>query len=328
MKCLLVAPAWVGDMVMAHPLVALLHTRDPDCEVHILAPAATLPLAARMPGIHGSMLLEVGHGELGLGKRWAVARGLRGFDRAIVLPNSFKSALVPWFARIPVRTGWTGEQRLVLLNDRRTLDEIRYPLMIERFMALGLPAGEPLPTPYPRPVLRVDEANRAALVANLGLARLDRVVALCPGAEFGPAKRWPEDKYAEVARALVDRGHAVWLFGSPGDAAVCAAIASAAPGVTDLAGRTRLVDAVDLLSLCDAAVVNDSGLMHVACALGVRVVAIYGSTSPSFTPPLGERVAIVREPIECSPCFQRVCPLGHMKCLNDLPVRAVLEALA
>ncbi len=328
MKTLIVAPAWVGDMVMAHTLVSVL-AQDPETQVNMVAPPATAPLAERMPGVAECWTLPVGHGELGLGRRRALARRLRGegHHRAIVLPNSFKSALVPFWAGIPRRTGWHGEARYGVLNDRRRLDPARYPLMIHRFMALGLPPGAPLPEPRPVPRLRADPARAAALAEELGLDT-SAVTALCPGAEFGPAKRWPPQHYAAVARREVAAGRQVWLLGSKGDAAACAAVATEAPaGVVNLAGRTGLLDAVDLLSLAGRVVCNDSGLMHVACALGRPVVAVYGSTSPDFTPPLGADARVVRHPLPCSPCFQRACPLGHLNCLEKLTPERVLEVL-
>ncbi|MFU8815404.1 MAG: lipopolysaccharide heptosyltransferase II [Pseudomonadales bacterium] len=326
---LIVAPAWVGDMVMAHALVQLLLRRNPELSIHMLAPAATEPLARRMPGVAATRVLNVGHGQLGLAARRALARALRPqrFQQALVLPNTFKSALLPWWARIPLRTGWHGEARFGLLNDRRRLDAARYPLMIERFMALGLPAGAPLPRPYPAPRLSVDADNRQRLLELLGLRRDGGVLALCPGAEFGPAKRWPSAHYAAVARHALAVGRQVWLLGSPGDAAACAEIRALAPGAVDLAGRTSLLDAVDLLSVADHVICNDSGLMHVAGAVGARVTAVFGSTSPAFTPPLGDGARVVRLALPCSPCFQRQCPLGHLRCLHDLAPEQVIEAL-
>lgn len=313
---------------MAHTLVTLLN-RQPGAGVYLVAPPATEPLARRMPGVLGSWVLDVGHGQLGIGARRALARTLRqeSFDQAIVLPNSFKSALLPYWAGIPTRTGWQGESRYLVLNDRRRLDRERYPLMIERFMALALPAGADLPEPYPLPRLNADADAAAALVARLGLTPGD-VTALCPGAEFGPAKRWPPRHFAALARAEAARGRAIWLLGSPGDRETCEEIAAAAPGaVENLAGRTTLLEAVDLLSMTDRVVSNDSGLMHVAAALDKPLVALFGSTSPDFTPPLGERSQVLSHPIDCSPCFQRQCPLGHMKCLEDLAPEQVLEVL-
>lgn len=330
LKILIVAPAWVGDMVMAHSLVQVLLSSSPGVEIHILAPSASEPLARRMSGVSASHMQAIGHGELALGARRRLGRALRAqsFARAIVLPNSFKSALVPFWAGIPRRTGWTGESRYGVLNDRRNLDKSHLPLMIERFMALGLESGQMLDKPYPLPKLRSDAENSARLVAEHDLDCSGGVCVLCPGAEFGPAKRWPTAHFAAVARHEIGQGRQVWLIGGPADAVYCSEIeAEISTGVVNLAGKTRLVDAVDLIALADAVVCNDSGLMHVACALQRTVVAVYGSTSPQFTPPLGELATVVRHEIECSPCFQRECPLGHLRCLRDLQPERVIEVL-
>ncbi|MEZ5560112.1 MAG: lipopolysaccharide heptosyltransferase II [Pseudomonadales bacterium] len=329
-KILIVAPAWVGDMVMAHSLVQTLHARAPGSRIDMLAPPATAPLAARMPGVDRTHLFPIAHGELGLGRRRAQGRALRaiGYDQAIVLPNSFKSALVPWWARIPRRTGWHGESRYGVLNDRRPLQAQRYPLMIQRFVALGLPPDAAEPTDCPQPRLRVDPDNRERLRAALGLGAGRPVLALCPGAEFGPAKRWPASHYAAVARHALDAGQAVWLIGSPAEADLCAGIAAlAGGGAVNLAGRTRLQDAVDLLSAAARVICNDSGLMHVACALDLPVIALFGSTSADFTPPLGRHARVLRLGLDCSPCFQRECPLGHLRCLQDLAPERVVALL-
>lgn len=335
MKVLLVAPAWVGDMVMADTLIQLLREQRPGVEIDIVAPPATAALAERLQGAARTWLLETGHGELTLGRRRRLGRVLRerGFEQAIVLPNTWKSALVPLWAKIPRRTGWHGESRFGVLNDRRVLDESRYPLMIERFMALGLESGAELPSAYPVPVLSVDKDNQQRLYHELGLQSGAKTLALCPGAEFGPAKRWPAAHYAALARKAMAHGSQVWLLGSAAEQPVCEGIRALAPETVNLAGRTRLLDAVDLLAAADTVVSNDSGLMHVAGAVGTRVVALFGSTSPDFTPPLGSAAGLAAAPailslgLPCSPCFKRICPLGHQRCLRDLQPGQVFEAL-
>ena len=332
MKILIVGPAWVGDMVIAHALVRTLRAESSAAHVHVLAPASTEPLARRMPGVAGTTVLPVGRGEFGWGARRRVGRELRHlrFDRAIVLPNTAKSALVPLFADIPRRTGWRGEWRYGLLNDLRSLNEARYPRMVDRFVALGREAGA-APTNDLPPQLTADPRRGDELIAALGIAAEAPVLVLCPGAEYGPAKRWPPAHFAVVAEAHLRRCGRVWLLGTRADAPACAAIVAALPEqlrphAFDLAGRTSLLDAVDLLARADQVVTNDSGLMHVACALGVPVVAVYGSSSPDFTPPLSNRARVVRAALSCSPCFERTCPLGHTDCLNRLaPDRVVRE---
>jgi len=336
-KILIVGPSWVGDMMMAQTLFILLKQQNPDHELTVLAPAWTLPLLARMPEVSNSMELEFGHGQLALGKRKAVGRSLRGqFDRAIVLPNSAKSALIPWHANIPLRTGWRGELRdwlFGLLNDCRRLDKQQYPLMVQRFAALAFPADSQPPTELftklPKPMLSVDREHRDAAILELQLNLEKPVLALCPGAEFGDAKQWPAEHYAALANSFLEKGWQVWLFGSGNDRLVAEAILAdintdRLKDVFNLAGATNLGQAIDLLSCATAVVSNDSGLMHIAAALQKPIVALYGSTSPDFTPPLAEHTELLTSDIECRPCFKRVCPYGHRRCLTELgPERAV-----
>lgn len=333
MNILIIGPSWVGDMVMAQTLFQCLKARHPDCAIDVLAPEWSRPILERMPEVREALSFPLGHGVLELATRRRIGKSLAGrYDQAILLPNSLKSTLVPFFAGIPVRTGWKGEMRYGLLNDVRTLDKARYPLMIERFMALAYAPGAELPQPYPRPSLRIDPASRDAALASFGLV-LDRpVLALCPGAEFGESKRWPSEHYARVAEHKIREGWQVWLFGSKKDHPVGEDIRSRLiPGlreeVVNLSGDTCLAQAIDLLSCAASVVSNDSGLMHVAAALNRPLVAVYGSTSPQFTPPLAEQVEIVRLGIECSPCFDRTCRFGHYNCLVQLEPRVANEAL-
>ena len=333
MRILIVGPSWVGDMVMAQTLFQCLKQRHAECLIDVLAPEWSRPILERMPEVRQALSFPLGHGVLDLATRRKIGKSLAGqYDQAILLPNSLKSALVPFFADIPMRTGWRGEMRFGLLNDIRKLDKARYPLMIERFMALAFEPGAELPQPYPRPALQIDSVSRDAALGKFAL-ELDRpVLALCPGAEFGEAKRWPAEHYAKVAELKIRAGWQVWIFGSKNDHAVGEDIRSRLiPGlreeVSNLAGETSLAEAIDLLSCAGAVVSNDSGLMHVAAALNRPLVAVYGSTSPQFTPPLAEQVEIVRLGLDCSPCFERTCRFGHYDCLGQLKPRPVIEAL-
>lgn len=343
-RILIVGPSWVGDMVMAQSLFKVLHQQQPAgseaLQLDVLAPAWSRPILERMPEVNAAIDLPLAHGELGLKKRYTLGRALRAqqYRRVIVLPNSLKSALIPWFARIPQRTGWRGEQRGLLLNDCRVLDKQRYPLMVQRFVALALPAqatlsGElPEPLPVPQLISSRQSAQQAILALGLGWTADTAVLALCPGAEFGDAKQWPAEHYAEVARVYCERGWRVALMGSAKDQAVCQQIIDQLPPelqahCDNLAGRTSLAQAIDLMSLARAVVSNDSGLMHIAAALHRPVVAVYGSTSPDFTPPLSDRVQLLHTDISCRPCFKRQCPYGHKRCLTDLQPQQVLQAL-
>jgi heptosyltransferase-2 len=327
-RILVVGPAWVGDMVIAQSLFRLLRERDPGCTIDIVGPAWSVPLAERMPEVRRGIPLATTHGEFGLRARYALGRQLRRerYDRAIVLPRSFKSALVPFFAGIPRRTGFATEFRQPVLNDRRPVDRQRLDQTVKRFLALGIGPDEPLPDPPP-PSLRVDPENAAALMSRLGLGAAP-AVAVMPGAAYGPAKQWPVDHYAALAAAVVAAGREVWVLGSAGEKTLGEVIRAASPaGVFNLCGATTLPDTVDLLAQSTSAVTNDSGLMHVAAAAGTHVVALYGSSSPSFTPPLTSRRTILYLGVDCSPCFARECPLGHLRCLHDITPGRVLASL-
>ncbi len=327
---LVVGPAWVGDMVMAQSLFRQLRLRDPAPRIHVLAPGWTLPLLARMPEVEEGIEMPLGHGHLGLSARYRLGRRLRrrGYSQAIVLPNSWKSALVPWWAKIPLRTGWRGEFRYGLLNDLRPLDKVALPQTAQRFVALALPPGKP-PQPIPQPRLLIQPEQVDITLSALGLQRSQRpLLALCPGAEFGPSKQWPAAYYGELAARRHADGWDVWLFGSANDRQVCSEVNTAAGGVCQyLAGVTTLGQALDLLSLADQVISNDSGLMHVAAALQRPLLALFGSTDPGHTPPLSERAQTLGLTLECRPCFQRICPLGHTNCLRDLSVEQVIGAL-
>ena len=317
--------------MLAQSLFRLLKQRHPDSQIDVLAPAWTAPLLAHMPEVNDAIPLPFKHGELMLGERIRIGRRLRGrgYDWAIVLPRSLKAAMVPFLARIPRRTGFRGEWRYVWLNDVRRLDRARLPRTVDRFVALGLEPTESLPANFPPPHLSVESPDVAAGLARLAIALPSRpVLAICAGAEYGPAKRWPADHFAGVARARLSQGWDVWLFGSDRDASITREINQhTEQRCLDLAGRTTLGEAIDLLSLSAAVVSNDSGLMHVAAALGRPLVAIYGSSDPNYTPPLGTNAEVVYLGLSCSPCFERECPLGHLRCLYDITAERVLAGL-
>ncbi len=330
MKILVVAPAWVGDTVMAQPMFRLLHERHANLTLDVLAPPFTLPLLSRMPEVRRGIVARFGHGELKFGERRRLARALRDeqYDQAIVLPNSLKSALIPLLAKIPVRTGFRGELRYGLLNDLRKLDEKALPKMMERFAALALDRGAAVPRPLPTPKLTVILSN-VEIIVQKQILKLDKPIAVfCPGAEYGPAKRWPAEHFGALAIKAAQQGYAVWLVGSPKDAAIGEAIVSASGSACiNLCGRTSLEDAIDLIGIAALVVTNDSGLMHVAAALNRPTLALYGSSSPAFTPPLSDKAKIIKLDIPCSPCFKRECPLGHFNCMRQLTPEQVWQTV-
>lgn len=328
-RILIVGPSWVGDMVMAQALFKSLKQQDPNCQIDVLAPAWTFSLLSCMPEVTDAIAMPFGHGELNLKGRSRLAKTLRKkeYTLAIVLPNSFKSALIPWLARIPKRRGWLGEQRYFLLNDYRRLDKKRYPLMVEQYLALGLPADVPLAKPYVYPAFHVTENERQqTLNKHNPIFRNRPVLALAPGGEFGSSKRWPPEYFAEIAQTKLAEGWDIWLFGSAKDKTLTEAIMYLTENrCENLAGSTTLAESIALLSLVNGLITNDSGLMHIGAALSKPIVAIYGSTSPAFTPPLAKEAVILQLSLPCQPCFERECPLKHHACMRDLKPAQVLS---
>ncbi len=335
MRILIIAPSWIGDTVAAQPLFMRLAQRYPTARIDVLAPPWVAATLRAMPEINGEILDNpFGHGALRLRERWALARQLkaRGYAAAYVLPNSLKSALIPFFAGIPRRVGFTGESRYGLINVRHSLDKAALPLQVERYAILAEAPGQALPRPLPQPRLSVRATDIAATLQALGLSASPAPVVFCPGAEYGPAKRWPEQHFAALARQLSAQGTPVWLLGSKKDAAVGAEIVRLAGGqnagaARNLCGVTGLDQALHLIASARHVVTNDSGLMHVAAALDVPLTALFGSSSPGYTPPLSAKAKIISLKLECSPCFKRECPLGHLKCLQDISPEQVLDSL-
>ena len=306
MKILVIGPSWVGDMMMSQSLYRTLKARYPQASIDVMAPAWCRPLLSRMPEVNEAIAMPLGHGALEIGERRKLGHRLRDrrYDRAYVLPNSFKSALVPFFANIPLRTGWRGEMRYGLLNDARVLDKDAWPLMVERYVALAYDKGvmgcaKDLPHPLLWPKLQVNEGEKS-LVCNTFSIKSDRpIIGFCPGAEFGPAKRWPHYHYAELAKQLIDAGKQIALFGSTkdneaGNEIIATLSNEQKAWCRNLAGETQLEQAVVLIASCQAIVTNDSGLMHVAAALDRPLVALYGPSSPDFTPPLSHKARVIR----------------------------------
>ncbi|MEQ1917502.1 MAG: lipopolysaccharide heptosyltransferase II [Gallionella sp.] len=327
-KILVVAPSWVGDAMLMQPMLARLKQRHADCRIDILAPPWTAGLLHALPEVDHIITNPFPHGALQLKARFKLGRELRaaGYDQAVVLPNSLKSALVPFFAGIPLRTGFVGESRYGLLNDARKLDKTVLPFMVERFAFLAETADGQIPRPLADPKLSISPAQRDLTLQKLGLT-LDRpVAAFCPGAEYGPAKRWPESYYAQLAQRFHAQGYAIWLIGSGKDSDVATEIDQLSGGLcTNLCGKTDLADAIAMLGCASVVVSNDSGLMHLAAAQDRPMLALFGSSSPQFTPPLSPQARVIKIDIACSPCFKRVCPLGHFNCMMQLTPERVWQ---
>jgi heptosyltransferase-2 len=313
-RLLVVAPNWIGDALMAQPLLARLHEKLAGLRIEVLAPPWVAPVARRMPEVAEVIEAPLRHGPLQLRSRWRLGRGLRQrrYDQAIVLPNTWKSALVPFFADIPLRSGYVGESRYGLLN---LLYKNSAAAMRLHYARLAEPPGTEPAEPLPRPRLRVDSHEIELVKQRFGI--VGRYAVLCPGAEYGPAKRWPY--FAELAASM---SVPVVVLGSPADLEPARGIQGA-----NLVGKTSLDEAISLIAGAQAVVSNDSGLMHVAAALGRPQVALYGSSSPEHTPPASAAARVLWLHIECSPCFQRECPLGHFRCMKEISVDRVLAEL-
>jgi heptosyltransferase-2 len=330
---LIVPYMWIGDFVRGHTVVRLLRARFPNSPIDMLTTAMDAPLLDYMPGVRKGIVWDLPRKRLALSEHRALAERLRPerYGRAFVMPRTWKSALAPWLAGIPERTGFAGEARFGLLNDIRW-GERALPRMIDRCVALALPKGAAQPADYPLPQLEVPDTEVAAWRERLGLAPTGRIAAFAPGA-VGPSKRWPAGYYAEAARRLVAEGFVVWVLGGPGETALAAEIAAGSGQVRDLTGAD-LRNAILALAAADVAVSNDSGLLHVAAALGTPSIGIFGPTSPWHWAPLNPLAAVIETNtmVECRPCHKPTCRYGHHRCMREIPpervVAAALAALA
>lgn len=332
-RTLVISPNWIGDAVMAQPLLRLLHERHPERPIDVLAPGWVAPVWRAMREVDTVLEAPFRHGALQLGERRAYATMLRarGYAEAYVLPNTLKFALIPWLAGIPRRIGYKGEMRYGLLNVMHHDNRQAPRPMVSFYAALaGSPAREVAPpSALPRPALSVSEERALQTVSKVGLDAKRPLILFAPGAEFGSAKRWPAAYFAELAKIVQreDGRQQIALMGSAKDRDVCEEILALAPGVRNLAGETKLDEAVALIAAASAMVSNDSGLLHIASALNRPIVAIYGPTDPGHAPPFSDRATSLFLGIECSPCRQRECPLGHHRCMRDIAPAAVWEPL-
>lgn len=339
MKILVIGPSWIGDMMLSQSLYRTLLHEYPYAKIDVIAPAWSFPLLMSMPEVNKAILMPMSHGDLFVRKRWHIGSSLRTkqYDRAYVLPNSFKSALVPFFADVPQRTGWRGEMRYGLLNDMRMLNKAAFPLMIQRYVVLAydkrvVQCANDLPHPLLLPKLHIQEEEITKITTMFNLSGARPIIGFCPGAEFGLIKCWPHYHYAKLAQRLIERGYKIALFGSENDYIISEKICTslqidAVDHCMNFSGKTKLNQVISLISSCEAIVSNDSGLMHIAAALNKPVVALYGPSSPDFTPPLSNKAKVIR--VISGDCK---VPKGmgnqvYHKSLIDIPPKQVLEAL-
>ena len=333
-RTLVISPNWIGDAVMAQPLLQLLAKKNPGRPIDVLAPPSVAPVWRAMAEVDSVLVTPFRHRALQLRERWNYAQVLRGrgYADAYVLPNTLKYALIPWLAGIPERVGYKGEMRYGLINRLHHDDTPPRP-MVAFYAALADAPRDRLRGMLPRPSLTVDAAQSAQARSAHGLALDKPVVVFAPGAEFGSAKRWPAAHFAALAKEIVqeDPRTQVVLLGSPKDRDVCDAIVALALAdsvrVTSLAGATKLDEAIALIAGAAAVVSNDSGLLHVASALNRPVIAIYGPTDPDHAPPFSDMARSLSLRLACSPCRQRECPLGHHDCMQKLAPDMVWQAL-
>ncbi len=330
-RTLVIAPNWIGDAVMAQPLLRLLKQQHPERPIDVLAPAWVAPVLRAMQEVDTVLGTPFRHGALQLRERWRFARELkqRGYAEAYVLPNTLKFALIPWLAGIPRRIGYKGESRYGLINVMHRDDPVHPRAMVPFYAALAAPPSAQAPAGLPRPVLKLADGQIAAVLKELGLQRDKPVLVFSPGAEFGNAKRWPTSHFAELANTVLAGNPEVQvvLLGSSKDQAVCAEISALSPRVRSLAGLTSLDQAVALIAQASAVVSNDSGLLHIASALNRPVIAIYGPTDPDHAPPFSDIARSLSLRLSCAPCRQRECPLGHHDCMQKLGSDIVWQEL-
>lgn len=332
MRTLIVAPNWIGDAVMAQPLVSLVRRLDPEGTIEAIAPPHVAPVFEAMSDITSVIEAANIHGKAQLRQRWQLSRQLRErhYDRCYVLPNSLKSALAPFLAGIPQRVGHRGEARYVLINQLHDDRASKGRPMVEFYAQLAFDPGQPLPAPIPNPVLARNPAREREVRARIGLDADSPLIVLCPGAEYGPAKRWPARHFAALASmlALEWPEATVAIVGSAKERALATEIAAlSGEDLENLCGETSLSEAIALIATANGVVSNDSGLMHVAAAFGRPQIAVFGSSDPRHTPPRSPRARVEWLHLECSPCFERECPLGHLNCLNQIAPAAVFDSL-
>lgn len=332
-KILIISPAWIGDIVIAQSLLKYIKHQNSQTIIDILAPVWSHELYSVMPEINEIFAMPLGHSQFQLKKRWQLGKKLRNknHQQAIILPNSWKSAIIPFAAGIPIRTGWLGEMRFGLLNDWRILNKKNYPMMVQRFLVLGNTkalANKNMDWQPYQPHLDVITNPKYTKFKGLSLTKKKPLLILCPGAAYGPAKCWPAEYFAEIANYKKSKAWQIVLLGSKSDEPMGQKIQKLTKNACiNLIGKTSIFEALNVLSYATLVISNDSGLMHLTAAIGRPLIALYGSSSPEFTPPLSTKAKVIYLKLSCSPCFERKCPLLHFKCLKQLTPQIVLNAI-
>ena len=322
-KIIIISPAWIGDAIMAESLYQQIKIQY-KAHITVLAPKSIADLHLHMKTVDKVISHELPRKKLSLKQRYQLAQQIKKyqFDTAFILPNSWKSALIPWFAKIPSRIGWLGEARYGLLTQHQKLNKQQYPMMIARYLAL-------LDKTLSQASYTTPQLQPKAFETLPTLKQKQKLIALCPGAAYGSSKRWPALFFAAVAEFALKQGYAVCLLGGDKDADTCHQINTITHNnCIDLAGKTSLSEMINIINQAHQIISNDTGLMHVAAALNKSLITVFGSSSPGFTPPLqGDAIILSEDNLSCKPCFQRTCPLGDLKCLNDITPQHVIKYL-
>ena len=325
-RILIIAPSWLGDAVMTHSLIRKLAQTHLKASIDVFSADALKVIFKQMPEIDRVIENPFSHGEFNIRARLRIAREIKSceYDVAYILPNSLKSALIPFFAKIPNRVGYTGESRYGLINRRHVVDKNKYPLLASQYLQLAKIHPLDNLTLDEYPALTVDQSESMQTLKKFNVDPFLSYICLCPGAEYGPAKRWPQRHFTKLIHRLSEKQFATITLGGTKDITSGEAIhENSQQKMQDLTGKTTLNEAIHLIARAKCVVTNDSGLMHVAAALDKPLIALFGSSSPKYTPPLSDKAKILTKSLPCSPCFKRICPLGHTNCLEDITANEV-----
>ncbi len=322
-RILIVPQNWLGDIVMSQTLLKKIKSEDIKAKIDVLVEPAFKELIERMPEANQPIVLDCKHKELGLMKRFNLAKKIRGsYDQSIVLSRSLKSALIPYLAKIPIRTGERGESRYILINDLKSFSKEDRRKTAYRYVSM-FSEKEELDEKY-YPSLETNTKNLEALKSKHVINLDKKIVIFAPGAAFGPSKMWPIDKFKELLEKL-DQKYKILILGSKSEINLGDQIADGKNAI-NLCGKTSIQDAVDLMHISEFCVSNDSGLMHLASATGTKSISIYGATSPDLTPPLTTNKEIHYRRVSCSPCFEKKCKYGHYNCLVEIQADDVFKS--
>ena len=323
-KFLIIAPSWIGDLMISQSLLKYLKKEYPDCQIDMVVKPELITLAKMMPELKNIYSLDIRHKELGLMKRYTLAKKIKKnlYSASIILPNSFKSAIIPWLANIPLRIGYNRELRSLLLNKKYSLIKHK-DSMVNRYLKLA----EGSYSDNIRPLLLINSDSSESISRKYLINNSKKNIVLCPEAEYGPAKRWPANKWMQLANFYKEKNYNVYFLGKNRSLETKYQSVLKKDSIISLLGKTSLEEAAYILSIVDLVITNDSGLMHITASVNTNLISIFGSSSPFYTPPLmkdqfGE---VIYKALTCSPCFKRECPLQHLNCLNNISSEEIFD---